>query len=259
MKTNKSASRAIDIIDLISKQDKPMTISEISHTLGIPKSSTFELLYTLVEKDYLQIEDENLKTFKLGIKLFQAGTAYLKKMDLNREARPLLEDMMKKSGETAFLAVEVNGMTVYLDKVEGSSSTRTTSVLGSSNPMYCTGLGKALLAAYPEDRIREITGGGKLLPVTEHTIKCYEDLMADLESVRKRGYSIDDRENEEDVFCVAAPIYDRSGKPIAAISIASLASKINSSRLELFGSLVKTTALEISRRLGYIGEKLYFS
>jgi len=211
-----------------------------------------------VEKEYLQVEDENLKTFKLGIKLFQAGTSYLKKMDLNREARPLLEDMMKKSGETVFLAVDVNGMTVYLDKVEGSSSTRTTSVLGSSNPMYCTGLGKALLAAYPEDRVKAITGGGSLKAVTEHTLKYYDDLISDLKEVRKRGYSIDDRENEEDVFCVAAPVYDRTGKPIAAISIASLASKINSSRQELFGNLVKTTALEISRRLGYVGAELYF-
>lgn len=227
--------------------------------LKIPKSSTFELLYTLVEKDYLQIEDENLKTFKLGIKLFQAGTSYLKKMDLNREARPLLEEMMKKSGETVFLAVEVNGMTVYLDKVEGSSSTRTTSVLGSSNPMYCTGLGKALLAAYPEERIKAITGGGTLHAVTEYTIKGYDDLIVDLKGIRKRGYSIDDKENEEDVFCVAAPIYDRSAKPIAAISIASLASKINSDRLELFGNLVKATALEISRRMGYSGDGLYLS
>jgi len=235
-----------------------MTISEISQALKIPKSSTFELLYTMVEKEYLQIEDENLKTFKLGIRLFQAGTSYLKKMDLNREARPLLEDMMKKSGETAFLAADVNGMVVYLDKVEGSSSTRTTSVLGSSNPMYCTGLGKALLAAYPEEKVRAITGGDSLKVVTENTLSCYDDLISDLREVRKRGYSIDNMENEEDVFCVAAPVYDRAAKPIAAISIASLASKINSSRLELFGNLVKNTALDISRRLGYMGDELYF-
>ncbi|HYF84045.1 MAG TPA: IclR family transcriptional regulator [Clostridia bacterium] len=255
---NKSASRAIDIIDFIAKQDSSVTITEISHKLGIPKSSTFELLYTLLEKGYLQIEDENLKTFKLGIKLFQSGTAYLKKMDLNREARPLLEDMMKNSGETVFLAVEVNGMTVYLDKVEGSSSTRTTSVLGSSNPMYCTGLGKALLAAYSDNRIKEITGGSELPLITEYTIKSYDELIVDLKGIRSRGYAIDDRENEEDVFCVAAPIYDRSGKPIAAISIASLASKINSDRLEQFGKLVSDTALDISKRLGYARDKLYF-
>lgn len=210
------------------------------------------------DKGYLQIDDENLKTFKLGIKLFQSGVAYLKKMDLNREARPLLEDMMKKSGETVFLGVDVNGMMVYLDKVEGPSSTRTTSVLGSSNPMYCTGLGKALLASYTDERIKEVIGTGELPPKTEHTIKCFSDLIADLNAVRKRGYAIDDMENEEDVFCVAAPVYDGSNKAIAAISIASLASKINDDRLKQFGRLVVDTALEISRRLGYTKDKLYF-
>lgn len=257
MRINKSAARTVDILSLIATKEKPLTITEISKTLAIPKSSTFELVYTLVEKNFLEIEDENLKTLKLGLKLFEVGVSFLDKTDLHREARPLLEDMMAKSGETVFLAVEDKGELVYLDKVETSSSVRTTANLGSRNPMHCTGLGKALLAAYTNERVKEITGGGELLSKTEYTIKHYNDLVIDLDRTRKRGYAIDNRESEREVFCVAAPVYNRSAEPVAAISIASLASKMNNDRMEKFSKLVVSTALNISRRLGFVGNKLY--
>jgi DNA-binding IclR family transcriptional regulator len=258
LRSNKSAARTVDILVLIAAAKKPLTITEISSSLEIPKSSTFEILYTLVEKGFLEIDNEELKTFKLGVKIFEVGTAFLSKTDLHGAARPFIEDLMLKCGETVFMAVEDKGSIVYLDKAEGHTNVRTTCVIGARNLMHVTGLGKALLATYPVEKVREITGGGALIARTEMTITHFNDLVKDLEEIRKRGYSIDDREGVEDLYCLAAPIYNRLNRSVAAISVASLYSKMTDEKHEKIRKLITETALNISRRLGFIGDKLYF-
>lgn len=258
IRTNKSAFRTVKILDLVSKSEKPMTITEISRALDLPKSSTFEILYTLQEEGFLELENDSLKSFKLGMKAFEVGVAYVSNTDLHRVARPSLEALMNKSGETVFLAVEDKGNIVYIDKAESQSSIRTTCVMGSRILMHRTGMGKALLATYTSERVREITGGGELQSATPFTLSHHDDLLKELECIRNRGFSIDNRENELEIMCVAAPIYDRLNRSIAAISIASPYSKMTEDRLKLFSGMVVETALDISRRLGFIGDKLYF-
>lgn len=245
------------ILELVSKAEKPMTITEISRALDVPKSSTFELLYTLAEEGFLEM-DEGMKTFTLGMKAFEVGVAYVANTDLHRAARPLLENLMNKSGETVFLAVEDKGNIVYIDKAESQSSIRTTCVMGSRIIMYRTGMGKALLATYSDERVREITGGGFLKTATPYSLRHHDDLVRELLEIRKRGYSIDNRENEMEIICVAAPVFDRLHRAVAAISIASPYSKMNEERQQLFSQMVVETALGISKRLGFLGDRLYF-
>ena len=259
MKINKSAARAMDILNLFAEQKDDLTMAEVSKMLDMPKSSAFELLYTLVDREYLEIADKKLKSFKLGIKAFHTGIAYLEKTDLRKEAHPLLEAMMEKIQETVFLVTESKGKVVYIDKVESPKSVKTFSNLGTTNPMHCTGVGKALLAAYSNDKVKEITDLQGLRPKTKYSISDYNQLIADLDQARKRGYVIDNRESEEEVFCVAAPLYDMSGKPAASISVACLASRMvnHPERVEQIGCQVNETALAISRRLGFRGKKLF--
>lgn len=123
--------------------------------------------------------------------------------------------------------------------------------------MHLTGLGKALLAAYPEDKVREITGGGKLEVRTSNSIGEYRNLLAHLQDIRKAGYSFDNGEDSELICCIAAPIYDRTGKAAAAISVAMFAAKLTKEKKQQISSLVIKTALDISNRLGYPWDKLY--
>lgn len=257
-KQNRAASRALDILKLISENDESLTITKISQALDIPKSTTYELLYTLLEKRFLEMDNEKLKTFRLGLETFKIGSAFLNKADIYHESRSWLEKLMQACGETVFLAVQDSGELVYINKVEGNSLVRTTAILGSRKPMHCTGLGKALLAAYPCESVKNIVGEGALLTITKHTIKNYDDLMLDLEQIRKRGYSIDAMESQLDVSCVAVPVYDGESRPIAAISIASLSSRMNEDRITYLSNLVVDAALNISRRLGFSEGKLYF-
>ena len=259
MRINRSVVRALDILNLIADRRDLLTITEVSKALDLPKTSVFELVYALVDRGYLEIADQKLKTFRLGMKSFQTGIAYLEKADLCHETHPFLEEMMNATGETVFLVTESNGKVVYLDKVESTASIRTSSTLGSTNPMHCTGVGKALLAAYSNERIKEITDLHGLSAKTAYSITEYEILLADLDLTRERGYSIDNRESELEVFCVAAPVYDSQAIPIAAISIASLASRVLSdpNRVPQLGQLVSSSALTISKRLGFRKDTLF--
>lgn len=167
-KLNKAVLRSIDILDYLSHSKKPVTLSAISKDLGIPKSSVFDIIHTLVHKEMVQM-DEDTKCFSLDVHCFEIGSTYLSRTDIHTQARPVLKQLSLQTGETTFLAVENNGMIVYLDKEEGSSPTRTTCVIGDRNDMYSTGLGKAILATLPIEKIRQITGGGRLTAKTSNT------------------------------------------------------------------------------------------
>lgn len=254
---NKSAARVVDILTMVAQSASSVTIAEIARALAIPKSSTFEIVYTLVDKGFLEIDTANGNAFKLGVKLFAVGSAFLAKADLHRTARPQMEHLMTQTGRTVFLAIESNGLVLYLDKLEPCSAIYTGAILGSTNPMHCTALGKSLLAAYQEEKVRTITGGGELPAKTPNTITCYQDLLGELAKVRQRGYAIDNQENEMDILCVAAPIYDRQGNPVAAVSVASPAAAMHDAEVERIGQMVTARALLISRHLGFLGQGLY--
>jgi len=257
LKSNKSAARTIDILCLLAKSPKPLTQQEISQALGWPKSSTYELIYTLLEKEILEFDNEDLKTFRLGIKVFEIGMSVLEKTDLPKIARPFLEELSAKTDETVFLAVENKDAIVYLDRIEKMSSITTSAGLGMRRPMYCTGLGKAMLAAYPASRVKEIWDAGDHPAVTKNTIRSYDEMVQALAQTRQRGFAVDNREMEDEIFCVAAPIYGRSDKAVGAISIAAIYLKMNPKKTELFGNMIVETALAISKRLGYRRDNLY--
>lgn len=256
IKQNKAVARAIDILDYISKQKKPVTLATLNKELGIPKSSVFDITHTLVSKNMLSFNEES-KSYLLGLKSFEIGNSYLSGNDVHSLAIPYLHNISRETGETAFLAAENDGMIVYLDKVEGKSPTRTTCSIGDRNLMYCTGLGKAILATHSLEDIRYITGGGALLLRTPNTLKTFHDLIKELEETRKRGYSIDNREDNEFIFCIGCPVLDSTGRCVAAISVSCIYTPSIEEHLEFYSSLISKSALEISRKLGYLGSRLF--
>jgi len=257
VRLNKSAARTIDIIRLLAEKGAPLTLTEISKSLGIPKTSTLDILTTLMERKIIEYENEQFKTFQLGLGLFEVTLRALGKRDIHRVARPYLDQILESTGETVYLAVENNGEVVYLEKVEGSSAVRYSADLGARLPLYCTGLGKAILAAYPEDRVREMLAGSRMRTFTSYTITNLMDLQEELAATRKRGYAIDNQEVVEGIFCVAAPIYGEGDKPVAAISIASGFSMLQGGKMNKLGMLVAEKALLVSKKLGYSRSTLF--
>ncbi|MEE4165115.1 MAG: IclR family transcriptional regulator [Desulfocapsaceae bacterium] len=251
MRINKSTPRTIDIIKLLAERGEPLTLTEISTALKIPKTSTFDIITTLMDRNILEYENRQFKTIQLGLGLFEVTLLALGKRDLHRVARPYLDQILESTGETVYLAVENNGEVVYLERAEGSAAVRYSAELGARLPMYCTGLGKAILAAHPDEKVREILAGIRMHSFTPQTITNLMDLQEELTATRLRGYAIDNQEVTEGIFCVAAPIYGASDKPVAAISIASGTSMLQGGKMEKLGSLIAEKALNISRKLGF--------
>ncbi|MCI1994726.1 MAG: IclR family transcriptional regulator [Clostridium luticellarii] len=254
---NKAILRGLDILKFVGESEEPVTIAELSRYLEIPKTSVFNIVNSLVERDYLSVKDRKLKSYELGIGTFKLGSLYLSKTGLVNIADPILKWAADNVLETVFLAVVNNYELVYIYKKESKKTLRTTANLGSVMPLYSTGLGKAILATYDEVEINEYLTRTKLLPRTEKTLINREDLLEDLEVTRQRGYSICDEENEDGIFCIGVPVHDNTGKAIAAVSISSLKINNYSEKAKKHKEFAIKAALEISKRLGYTKERLF--
>lgn len=254
---NKSAERVVDLLYLLAKSGSSLTLNEICTGLGLPKSSGFELVQTLLHKGFIEIDDVRLKSYRLGLGVFEVGSAYLSNLGIPQRARPFLEELNKQTGSTVFLGMEDKGKIVYLDKAENYSVMRPTAKLGSRRFMHTTGLGKALLAAFPADKIQYILGDGEIVGKTSYSKVTLSDILRDMKEIRERGYSIDDREDNVEMYCIGSAIYDQSNHPVAAISVASIYSNMTAEREEMIVKLVKESALKLSRQLGFTGERLY--
>jgi IclR family KDG regulon transcriptional repressor len=194
----KSAVRVVRIFELLSNHPDGLTVKEISKELSLPQSSTFNLAATLLDEGYLQ--QDAIKRYRLGAKLIQVGTAAMESIDISSQGVPFLKQLMDGVQETVFMAVLSDDQLVYIAKIDNNRSIRTTAQPGSRKPLYCTGLGKAFLAFMPEDK--------------------REGLLDRMETFLEQGYAVDNEENEEGLFCLAAPVYGPDGVMKAAISTA---------------------------------------
>ncbi|MBV7276681.1 IclR family transcriptional regulator [Clostridiaceae bacterium UIB06] len=254
---NKAILRGLEILKFVGESEEPVTIAELSRYLDIPKTSVFNIVGALVEKNYLSIKDKKLKSYELGIGALELGTLYMNKAELVNISDPVLKWLVDNVSETVFLAVANNDELIYINKKESKNSLRTTGNLGSRNPLYSTSLGKAILASYSEVEVNRYIEHVKLLPQTENTIIDKEALLEDLKKIKQRGYSISDEENEKGIYCIAAPIYNSKGKAIGSLCISSLKIKVDDKRTEIHKDFVIKAALEISRKLGYTKDRLY--
>jgi DNA-binding IclR family transcriptional regulator len=254
---NKSALRTMAILDYMSTVRSPVSISELSRALSIPKSSVFNLVYTLVSGRYIEVEDERLKTYRLGFRLFQTGITYLSNVELHEVAHPMLRELMTAIGQTVHLGTEDEENLVFLDSIEAEGSVvRSIARLGrTQSPMYCSGLGKALLAAHPDDELVRRYRGAEFKPLTPNTVRTFNHLMDEIRATRRRGYAVDDMESNTELFCVASPVYDRSRSAVAAISCSAPAHERERERE--FAEAVTRTAIGISERLGFLGTRFY--
>ncbi len=246
----KSAKRVFEIFEVLSQYQEGLTIKEVSEKLGLPQSSAFNLLKTLKEEGY--VRQDMVKKYRLGEKLIPLGTRAMESLDIHSVGTQHLQRLKDSVQETIFMAVLSNEELVYIAKIDTDRSIRTSAQPGYRKPLYCTGLGKTFLAFLPEERRKDILHNVELKPITNHTVTSLDELEEQLKVFKKNGYSIDDEENEEGLYCLAAPIYDNEGKITAAISVAGPKQRMLNQKEEIAQQVMKT-ALNISRGIGYIG------
>lgn len=248
-KASRSVLRSITILETVALHShEPMRLIDVVARTGLPKTTCHRLLSILAENGLLRVDDQG--RYGPGALLLAMGMNFLKQADIRSFARPRMEELTKSTQETCHLGILQFPWVVYLEKVESPLAVRMHSEVGAVNSLYCTGLGKALLAFSSAELIDSICAG-EFEPRTAQTITTAEGLREDLERIRDRGYSIDDVENEEGIRCVGAPIFGHDGKPIAAISLAGPANRITIDWTTQLGPMVAEAALDVSRRLGF--------
>lgn len=245
-----SVARALDILRCFSASNPSYSLTELSRKLGIHKSTVHRLLATLEEYGFVE-RDPLTGHYRLGLRVLELGFAAASTLDLRREARPYLEELQKKCGETVHLAVLDRGQVVYLDKLEGQGAIRIYSQIGRRAPAHCTGLGKAMLAYLPESEVRAIIREHGLPAFTSNTITDEEELLRTLAEVRECGFARDRGEHEAPITCVAAPLLDYTRRVVGAISITCVASQTSEETMARYAELVRETAYKISRSLGF--------
>lgn len=251
----RALDRAIRILSLLS-DGKPRTLAEISESINLNTSTTFRMLSTLVYYRYVR-RNEKTGPYQLGLACLELAQGYIYSDDLRQIALAELEALRDETKETVHLVVLDQMQVVYLEKIPGLHAIGLmSSRVGLRSPAYCTGVGKALLAYQKDDHIREYYRSHGLPRFTNTTITDLETLMQHLDQIRRQGYAVDKGEHEDEVRCVAAPIFDISGKVVAAISISGPAQ-----RMDPIGENVrlieraKDTAARISSQLGYTVRK----
>jgi len=242
--------RAIRILSLL-EDGRPRTASQISEELGLSPSTTFRLLATLCQYDYVE-KNEAGSVYTLGLACLELAHAYQASNDLRRAALPVLEALRDDVKETIHLAVLAQMEVVYIEKLPGLHAIGLMgSSVGGRAPAYCTAVGKALLAFERPERVMAYYREHGLRGFTATTITDVQALLKHLAQVRAQGYSLDMGEHEADVRCVAAAILDRTGRAAAALSVSGPSHRLDpvEQALEIIDK-ARQAAATISHRLG---------
>lgn len=251
-KRNSSSSlrKALLLLNVVSDHSSPegLALAELADLSGVNKSTVLRLASPLIDENLIE-RDRVTGRFRLGFGSLRLGQSYLDSLDLRSAANEELRALMRRTANTVHLVVLSGHDVVYLNKVEDEATVRMASRVGASMPAYCTAVGKAILAYSPEEVVGPILVA-PLAAITPKTIVDPDVLRLELSAVRRRGYSIDDRENEPEVRCVAAPIFNHDDTVVAALSVSSLTSRMTPTKVREVGPMAATVGLRISVKLG---------
>jgi len=244
-----SLDRAVAVLDLLGESEGPLGLSDVCERMALHKSTAHRALMVLERCGFIERTPEN--RFRLGLKLYELGSRAVEQIDLRARVHPWFRRLSVQVGETVHLGVLQKTSIVYLDKVEPTNRrTWLDTRVGASNPVYCTAMGKAMLAFLPDDAASEIIRRIHFARFTRRTLMTPDALMRSLDRVRRRGYAIDDEEVEEGVRCIGAPILSDTGQPLAAVSISGPTSRITQQSVPGLAEHLMRCCREISASLG---------
>jgi IclR family KDG regulon transcriptional repressor len=241
--------RGLLVLEAIATRggDGGLGVTDIATDSGIDKATAARLAQTLCALGYAY-QDKATRRYRLTGRLLWLGAAYRSSLDLPRHSGPHLAELRRRCDETVHLGVRELDRIVYIAKLETQRPVQIGSAVGQTMPLHTTALGKALLSAMPTGDREELIASLDLTPRTAQSITTVERLRREIEATTSRGYSIDDRENEETIICVGAPIVNVIGEVLGAISVSGPSFRIEDS-IEELGELCRKTAANIGADL----------
>ncbi|MGN9164370.1 IclR family transcriptional regulator [Tissierellaceae bacterium HCP3S3_D8] len=247
-----SVDRALSILELISNYDEGLGITEISEKTDLHKSTVHRLLGTLIYKGFV-VQDEITNKYRISLKLYELGTKRIGDLDILKASRHHTKGLMEEVNEVVHLVIRDKNDIIYIDKVEADNTIRMASNIGKRSPLYCTSVGKAILAFSDEKEVEKVWKSSNVQKLTPNTITDFELFKEELKKVREQGYAEDDEENEIGVRCIGSPVFNFHGEVEGAISISGPTIRVTKDKVEKVAEAVKRYADLISRDLGYRG------
>lgn len=245
-----SLLKAIDILETFHPDEPRLSLAKISTRLHMPRSTTHNLLNTLLSRGLVEKTDDG--RYALGPAIVVLTQSVRVNVELRDRAAPLLRELADACRESVYLAVLDNDHALYIYAVESPRRLLARTAVGDRVTLHCTSLGKAILSGLPVEEVESIVSRVGLPKFTETTITDLDALKKELEQIRTQGYAVDREEHETGTYCIGTPIVDVRGRVIGACSVSGTNSELIRGTSPECSARVMHTAQEISRRMGYV-------
>lgn len=243
----KSLFKALKVLECFTEEKPELGVTEISETMGIFKSNVFNILSTFEAAGYIVKNQENNK-YRLGLKILELAYVVNSNIDFRKSLLPYLQEISQHANEVVYLGIPHGDEVVYLDMVLPRNTIPPKWIMGENAPLYSTAIGKAMLAYFPDHKVKQIIDK-ELVKITENTITDKAMLYEEIEKTRQRGYAIDNMENEYGIKCIGKAILDRKGQVIAGISISGPSLRFTDDKIRFFNTLLNKYIGQVSERI----------
>ncbi len=251
--TIQSLSRGLTLLEYVVSSDEPVSLGDLAELLGIERSSAHRLMATLL--DYGYVIQDSQKRYLPGPAITELACKTAGRVELYDIAGPFLSDLAEQTGETAHLGVYGRGRVILTHCISSRHTLAVTSRVGSSEPLHCTALGKALICDYEREKLKDVLGKQRLKKYTPKTITSLVRLEKECQRICEVGLAVDDEEFRIGIRCLAAPVRDVSRNVVAAIGISGPKDRLDDDTFRQMRELVRTFGIKMSKRLGYIDKR----
>jgi len=246
--TIKSLDRAMEVFERLSELPG-VTLSALASDLGQSPATVYRILVTLETRGLVDHEAEG-QTWHIGPRAFLIGARFLRRTSLVERARPILRQLMEDTGETANLGIARGAQVLFVAQVETHASIRAFFPPGTASPLHASGIGKAILSCMDAVQRDRLLGGSALERFTPYTLCDPQDLIADLDKARVRGYALDGEEKTLGMRCIAAPVFDHLGGVIAGLSVSGPTARMTEEAEAPISARVREAAQDLTLALG---------
>ena len=243
-----SVERIFALIELLAAHPAGASLQTLAQGTALAKSTVHRLLASLVGLGYVS-QEETSGRYRLTLKMFELSSGIVNDMAIMEVAKAHLERLAQRTGETVHLVIRDGQDIVYIYKTENGPM-RMSSRVGMRSPLYCTGVGKAILATLPAGEVAQVWAASRPRKLTERTVADLPHLQEQLETVRAKGYAVDDEENELGVRCVAVAIPGPDGRADSAFSISGLTPYMTPERIRRIAAMALDSRTDILADLG---------